>query len=351
METIPKVLLGIVVAFSFCGGLLWRHFGSDICLPILADMTPVLLAVVGVIMSYIQPKKESHLITTIVLVIAGLLGTAVLSLNRIRSEDIHRAEIGDLNGKMDFVRNQNTNLSNFLLSSKNTGMSEADRRKGIETVLRNKYILTHDPIDPEILAGNQMPPQDWMNQELASMGEHWKVEEPKHSPNLPTIIQQAAPEPKQAQIAFSFWQPTLGPDNIATHLETHISNEVEVTITAINISDVPAENVNLWLRACASCAWISVPPELTQNDPDTPWDRIAFASEMLPNVALPRWKLRISAPVFPRASSIQIGGYYACKNCAPVDWKKPQVLLVSDPGLPLKLLTPSISYTPGRVPK
>jgi len=179
METVPKVLVGIVFVFCFCGVLLWRHFGADICLPVLADMTPILLAVAGVIMSYIQPKKESHVITTIVLIVAGLLGSAVLTINRIKSEATHRAEIATLNDKMDIVRNQNANLSNFLIASKNTGMSEADRKKAIETTLRNQYILSHDPIDPDILAGTKMPPEDWMNKRLGELGETWTISQSK----------------------------------------------------------------------------------------------------------------------------------------------------------------------------
>ena len=46
----------------------------------------ILLAIVGIVLSYIPPGKESHLATTVVLIIAGLLGSAVLSLNRIRGE-------------------------------------------------------------------------------------------------------------------------------------------------------------------------------------------------------------------------------------------------------------------------
>ncbi|HEX3438286.1 MAG TPA: hypothetical protein VHT24_16075, partial [Pseudacidobacterium sp.] len=82
---------------------------------------------------------------------------------RIRNETAHRSEIAGLNIKIDKVGAQNTILGNFLLAAKDSQkLSEADRRKAIETVLRNQYILTHNPIDPEILAGNKMPPQDWM---------------------------------------------------------------------------------------------------------------------------------------------------------------------------------------------
>jgi len=95
-----------MVKFWYCTVLvilivipLWRHFGTDTALPVLADATPILLAIVGVVMSYIQPKKESHKATTFILIVAGLLGSGVLSANRIRSERTHRTEMEGLNSK------------------------------------------------------------------------------------------------------------------------------------------------------------------------------------------------------------------------------------------------------------
>lgn len=168
-----SVLIGIPV---------WIRFGTDVALPVLADATPILLAVVGVVMSYIQPKRESHKATTIILIIAGLLGTGILSANRIKGERVHDREMNGLNSKVDYVSKQNADLSNFLLSAKNSAkMTEADRRKGIETVLRNDYILSHNPVDPEILAGNRMPPNEWMNSRLEEMGESWSVSDDARS--------------------------------------------------------------------------------------------------------------------------------------------------------------------------
>ncbi len=175
VPALPKSF-AIAIILSLCVIPIWRHFGTDIALPILADATPILLAIVGVVMSYIQPKKESHRATTVILIIAGLLGTAILSANRLRGEAGHRKEVTDLGHKMDIVRDQNATLSNFLLSAKNSGnLKEADRRHGIETTLRNEYILSHNPIDPGILAGTKMPPQEWMNQKLHELGENWTV--------------------------------------------------------------------------------------------------------------------------------------------------------------------------------
>jgi hypothetical protein len=170
----------------------WRVFGTDTSLPLLADATPILLAIVGVVMSYIQPKKESHRATTVVLIFAGIVGTLVLSANRINSEHSHKKEIGELNAKLDEVGRQNTKLANFLLDARNTGkITEVERRKGVEIVLRNEYILSHNPIDPEILAGNKTPPQDWMNRRLQEMRESWTVAEDHPAKQQPAPTQRS----------------------------------------------------------------------------------------------------------------------------------------------------------------
>jgi hypothetical protein len=155
---------------------IWRHFGTDKSLPVLADATPILLAIVGVVMSYIQPKKESHGVTTGILILAGFIGTMILSMNRISSDASHKQEVKDLGEKVDRVGAQNARSLELFIAAKNTGtLSEADRKKGIENALRNEYILKTNPIDPQILAGNALPPDDWMNNRLKEMGETWKV--------------------------------------------------------------------------------------------------------------------------------------------------------------------------------
>jgi hypothetical protein len=43
MQTVPKIGIGLIGAITLAGVPLWRHFGTNICLPVLADLTPVLL--------------------------------------------------------------------------------------------------------------------------------------------------------------------------------------------------------------------------------------------------------------------------------------------------------------------
>lgn len=173
-EPVYRALSAVVLALMILAIVLWRHFGTAASLPVLADMMPILLAIAGIIMSYVPPKKETHIFTTMLLVVFGLAGSAVLTTARLRSEGDHGREVKGLNDKLDAVGTQNTHLANMLLGAKGT-MTEAQRRAGIETTLRNKYILSHDPIDPEILAGNKMPPANWVNGQLKGLGEGWTV--------------------------------------------------------------------------------------------------------------------------------------------------------------------------------
>ena len=180
-------VLTSIIAISVIGGaaLLWRHYGTDASLPVLADSTPILLAIAGIIMSYIQPEKETHWIASVVVVLIGLAGSAVLTIARVRTEKLHAIEIAGLNKKLDKVGDQNTKLGNFLIDKGRNPISESERRRGIEETLRSEYILSHDPIDPQILAGNTLPPAEWMNKRLVELGENeWKFSD-QHLGPLP----------------------------------------------------------------------------------------------------------------------------------------------------------------------
>jgi len=322
-----KIAWIFLVVSSAVTVMCWAYFGTDKCLPILADIIPILLAVAGIILSYIPPSKESHAFTTVILVIAAVAGTGVISSNRRLSELAHKQEIVGLNQKIDAVGSQNTKLSNFLLSANATGkITEADRRKGVETVLRNEYILSHNKIDPEILAGNRMPPDEWMNLRLKQLGERWTVENQR----LVAPVVQAAQN--GAEVVFSFYDDTVGPDNVISSVYSPIENgRIRVSVIAIVKGEAPAENVLIWLRVCKVCSWASTPPGFTSS-PETPKDRGIEINEMLPNVRSARWDLEISVPPNLRGiTPVFLGAYYGCKNCRSVDWRHPQNLWINQP--------------------
>src|SRR5439155_22979784 len=53
----------------------------------LPDAVPMVVAIVGIIMSYKQPERRNHLRTTLVLVSTGILGTVVIAWARHRVEE------------------------------------------------------------------------------------------------------------------------------------------------------------------------------------------------------------------------------------------------------------------------
>jgi len=303
------------------------------------------IATVGIVMSYKAPKKEHHFRATLILVACGLLGTGIMSWTRIRSEAAHNADMAKLNDKMDEVGDQNTRLGNFLLSAKETGkLSEADRRKGIEEVLRNKYILSHDPIDSDILAGLKMPPEEWMNEQLRQMKESWTF---KNASVPIQIVQQIAQEEKKARVVFSFYQDDMARSPITVKLDPLENSKFTVSIAAIAL-DAPADDLTIWIRECKTCEWVEPsPPGFVPVDSDHFYDRETILPELPQNASTQKWTFTIQVPQYPKAGTVPIGCYYACKNCAPVDWKKPQTLWVTQTMQSgLKLLSPSIVYTP-----
>jgi hypothetical protein len=49
------------------------------------------------------------------------------------------------------------------------------RRTQLLSTLRNYYILSHDGITSEMMAGLEWPPEDWINQQLDRYRENWRV--------------------------------------------------------------------------------------------------------------------------------------------------------------------------------
>ena len=46
--------------------------------------------------------------------------------------------------------------------------------ENIYKALRGEYILSHQNISPGLLAGNENPPNEWMNKRLGQLGENWR---------------------------------------------------------------------------------------------------------------------------------------------------------------------------------
>jgi hypothetical protein len=51
----------------------------------------------------------------------------------------------------------------------------ADEYSAVIRQLIQLYIFSHDGLTPGLLAGTELPPRDWMNEQLAKMGKGWRV--------------------------------------------------------------------------------------------------------------------------------------------------------------------------------
>ena len=191
VESSKRALFAVALTFICVLGICLRVW-TDTALPLLADAVPMLVAIAGVVMSYKQPKRESHFMATVVLFTVGLTGTGIMSWTRIRSERAHKYEVRDLTDRMDSVKNQNTQIL-FSLTPKQGGKttqeSEIERRQNLEKALRNEYILSHDNVSPGLIAGTEFPPSNWMNRRLRELGEKWAVA----VPSQPLV----SPQPQQ----------------------------------------------------------------------------------------------------------------------------------------------------------
>jgi len=55
--------------------------------------------------------------------------------------------------------------------------TEESRRRVILTKLRQKYILSHDGISPDMMAGLEPLPREWVERELKALGETWRQDQ------------------------------------------------------------------------------------------------------------------------------------------------------------------------------
>lgn len=323
-----------------------------VALNAIPDLALLSLAVAG--LGYLMPellkkfemRRSLRVATMAAFVAIGFTGIIVNAINR--EEDDHakfelNQTIINQSKKLDGVTETDAHILKYLVS--NRSLNEAERRENLEKVLRNEYITSHDLIDPEILAGNKMPPEQWMNEKLRKLEEKWTFTQSADRAPM-QVIQEMAPEPKHANLAISFAQPVIGVNDLATVEAAPLKDDAfDIDVEIINISDVPAKGVKVWIRPCEGCTWVGPPPGgFIPPETELPFDQRADFFDMLPNVTTPKIHFSIKPPLFPKPSGAQIGFYYACDNCPPVDWKKPQILSI---GQAITRHYPEVPYIPG----
>ena len=177
-------------------------------------------------MSYRPPKKESHALATFALLVIGIGGCALIETARIKTEGAHRHEIDSLNQRFDRVDQQNTQLGNFLVQAKGT-ITETDRKRAIQEVIRSKWISSHKEVDPDILSGRKMPPDEWVNAQLKAMREDWQVH--TAPPTLDSQKNQnSAPAVSVVNIATQL--PTKAGEDAIAEIRVSTSGEKAITV-------------------------------------------------------------------------------------------------------------------------
>jgi hypothetical protein len=291
------------------------------------DAVPLLLGLAG--LAYLMPgltkrieeSKPLRLGLAVLFILFAFFAIVVNSINREAEE--HKSENQD--ARLGAVQFTNDQILKAVLNP-SSDLSETARRRRIEEVLRNKYILAHKDISPEILAGTAFPPTDWMNQELENIHETWKFS--TDVPNRPVVVQQVLPEPKKANVEFGFYTDAL-PENITKDLIVTEKDDssVVVPLTFRVIGNVSAHGLHIWIRLCDQCLWKEEPEGSQPADVNKPKDREKFIGNFDPGPLYRAINLHIALPS-PSINSFSIAAYFACDNCPPANPNTAQVFNV-----------------------
>lgn len=311
------------------------------------DVAYALLALAG--LAYLMPEvtakleknKARRIFLFTLFALMGSLAIFVNAVNRTDQEDKDKTQSAAQAAVLGSV----IDIQNTLHSNKT--LTEAQRKEALLNSLRDEYIITHNPIDPDIVAKTKMPPDDWMNARLQQIGEDIRVATAKAPPAA--VIQQVLPEPKKANVEFGFYTDAVS-DNITDNLIAlrKEDSSVIIPITFRATGDVTAHGLHIWLRVCDQCTWKEEPVAPGVQVPDThkPADRDFIVGDINPGPIFRPIDLHIGIPNY--ATSIPIAGYFTCDNCPPgnKDTKQELTFRVTNPTPP----APSAPYIPALGP-
>jgi|ERR1043165_944063 hypothetical protein len=178
---------------------------SDKVLSFVFDSFPIVLAIIGIVISYHPPHSRAKKITaTIILLFIGTAGCWALREFHLRIDETHSKEIAQLSTKLDATsaKLDAAGKTNDLILkglTKRTGTpdvstpseKEVVRRQKILAALRNEYVLSHDNVSTAVMSGVQSPPADWVNGRLKELGEKWRIGDQYQPPALPPEVRCA----------------------------------------------------------------------------------------------------------------------------------------------------------------
>lgn len=76
-------------------------------------------------------------------------------------------QIGDLRAKLLEVRQA--------IDAPPAAVSEGEQYSAVLRQLMQIYVFDHDTISADMLAGRELPPEEWLNAQLRQRGEGWRV--------------------------------------------------------------------------------------------------------------------------------------------------------------------------------
>ena len=310
------IFTGIVLFLVLVFAIASVCFGFEIALLWAADLVPFTFAVISVVVSVKTLRDEHHNIVIAFVLLLGFAGTVVIHYTKARADAQYHAELDRLDGKVDFVSDQNNRLLTAYLAKPAITAQEAEmqRRRGIEIALRSEYILHHENVPPGLLAGTEFPPSDWVNKRLVELGEKWKVED---TPAVKPVLQAVQPE-KRSHLEASFHPVSVKLWPITKKYIPSENGKVEISLTFMP-KDNLAKNVSVWLRLCTACSYAREPDKF-QNIPGhaEPSERVMKVGDLYPNVAFEPITFAVVPPPEP-SDGFKIALFFACENCDPTD--------------------------------
>jgi hypothetical protein len=284
----------------------WMH----VLINAVPDVAYALLTLAG--LAYLMPevtaKLESRRPVRIFLfalfALMGLSAILVNAVNRTDQEDRDRTQ----STKQTEVLGSVLDIQKTLHSNKT--LTEVQRKEALFESLRDEYIITHNPIDPDILAKTKMPPDDWMNMRLAALGEHVRVAESK--PITPII--QEAPKPELAKLVFTLWDEnaSLERPTLSQTISPDADGNYPVDFSFGDLSETTAEGVDFWIEVCTVCSFAKEPDGFEKPVGSSELVRDRTIATVNPGTNVPKMRILVKAPPSP---SFVVGFHYSCKTC------------------------------------
>jgi hypothetical protein len=261
----------------------------------LPDAVPFLVAIIGIIMSYEQPKPEHQKRATVILILAGLAGSGLVVWARHRTELIQAAA-----GDQKFQQME----------------------KSFSDDLKTQLGQQKSDLVASIVSQAKTPAEQ-------------------------AFVNRAVPLEK---IDFGFANETTGgyDDTLNTIIPNmilgparHIGNlrglpfptkPVSFKLVGRVLSKLPAKNVHVWVNICDACDWIKLPDGFKAPDygPNALTQRDKALGDIPAGAILDIGDFQIAMPV-SNQDTIEMAVGYTCDNCAPVDRKDEKKLTIHAP--------------------